>query len=179
MMILSKLSEREKKILYVVVALLIVLFGYHGVWNPMQAKLATMDEEIFAMQMKLRKAKIFIRQKSDVEEAAKKFANLEQMDAGTDEEEIARLLNLIEQTARKNGVSLSDVKPEPVKSDKITKRYTIELNAEASLESLMPFIYEIEHSPEILKIEKTNINPKEDKSSVMRASIVVTRVMVK
>lgn len=179
MMTLSKLSERERKILYVVVALLIVLFGYHGVWNPMREKLASMDDEIFAMQMKLRKAKIFIRQKPDVEEASKKFSNLEQMDAGTDEEEIARLLNLIEQTARKNGVSLSDVKPEPVKSDKITKRYTIELNAEANLESLMPFIYEIERSPQTLKIERTHINPKEDKSVIMRANIVVTRLVVK
>jgi Tfp pilus assembly protein PilO len=175
---LAKLSERERKILYVVIGLMIFVFGYHAVWNPMMEKFSQLDDEIFAMQMRLRKAKTFIRQKDAVMEASKKFTNLEQMDAGSDEEEIARLLNFIEQTARKNGVSLSDVKPQPVRSDKVTKQYMVELNAEASLASVTDFIYELEHSPQMLRLERVTVTPKEENSPTLRAFLTVSRMVV-
>lgn len=176
---LTKLSAREKKILYVVIALLILVFGYHGVWNPMMAKFAVLDDEIFAMQMRLRKAKTFLRQKDQVLEVSKKFSNLEQMDAGSDEEEIARLLNYIEQTARKNGVSLSDVKPQPVHSDKVTKQYKVELNAEANVLSIVDFIYALENSPQMLRLDRVTLAPKEENSPTLRTFVTITRVVVK
>ena len=176
---LTQLSGREKKILYVVIALLVVLVGYHGIWTPMTHKFSELDDEIFATQMRFRKAKTLIRQKNDVVEASKKYVNLEKMDAGTDEEEIAKLLNFVEQTARKDSTSLSDVKPQPVKSDKVTKEYAVELNAEGELTSLIEFIYELEHSEQLLKIEKVDIAPKEEKSALLRASLTVTRIVVK
>jgi Tfp pilus assembly protein PilO len=176
---LSKLSAREKKIAYVVAGLLIFVFGYHAVLTPMMQKFSDLDDEIFAMQMRLRKAKTFLRQKDQVKEASTKFTNLEQMDAGSDEEEIARLLNSIEQTARKNGVSLSDVKPQPVRSDKITKQFVVELNAEAGLSSLVDFIYELENSPQMLRLGKVTLSPKDDKSPTIRAFLVVNRTVVK
>lgn len=176
---LPELNPREKKIGYVVVALLGVMITYHGIIRPMGQKFSSLDDEIFAMQMRLRKAKTLIRQKNDVLEASKKYVNLEKMDAGTDEEEIARLLNFIEQTARKDNASLSDVKPQPVKSDKVTKVYTVELNAEGELNSLMELVYELEHSEQLLKIERVDMSPKEEKSAILRASLVVSRVVVK
>lgn len=176
---LPELNPREKKIGYVVVALLGVMITYHGIIRPMGQKFSSLDDEIFSMQMRLRKAKTLIRQKNDVFEASKKYVNLEKMDAGTDEEEIARLLNFIEQTARKDNASLSDVKPQPVKSDKVTKVYTVELNAEGELNSLMELVYELEHSEQLLKIERVDMSPKEEKSAILRATLVVSRVVVK
>ena len=177
---LEKLTLREKKIFAWVVALLVLVIGYHGVWRPMMAKLGTLDEEIFSLQLKIRKAKIFLRQKDEVLEESKKYPNLSRMNAGSDEEEIARLLNFIEQTARKFGVSLSDVKPQAVQSDKMSKRYIVELNAESGLKELSQFVYELEHSSDILKIEQVNTGPKDEKSALLlRSAILVTRVVVK
>ena len=176
---LSKLSPREKKILYVVGVLLMVVFGYHGIWRPMREKFGSLDEEIFDTEMRLRKAKIFYRQRQDILEEAKKYPNLEQMEAGTDEEEIARVLNLIEQTARKAGVSLSDVKPQQVRSDKVSKSYVVELNAESEIKQLVEFIYELQYSPLLLKVEQLNTAPKQEKSTTLRSFLVVSRVVVK
>ncbi len=178
-MMIPKLTAREKKIAYVVGFMFTLLVGFHGVWTPMQNKFSELEDQIFAMEMKVRKAKTFIRQKDDVAELSKKYTNLEKMDAGTDEEEIARLLNFIEQTARKNNVSLSDVKPEAVQSDKITKRYTVLLSAEAQLSALVDYIHELQNSEQLLKLERVDIAPKEDQSAILRSNLVVTRVVVK
>ena len=177
---LQKLTPREKKILGWVVALLVLMIGYHGVWNPMMAKLGNLDDETFGMELKIRKAKTLLRQKDEVAEESKKYPNLSRMDAGSDEEEIARLLNYIEQAARKLGVSLSDVKPQAVQSDKVSKRYLVELNAESGLKELASFVYELEHSAELLKIEQVNTGPKDEKNNLLlRSAIIVTRVVVK
>lgn len=175
----KKLTPREQKILIVTVLLALVAVGYYGVWRPGLEKFLSLDEQIFAMQMKLRKAKIFLRQKDEILAEAKKYPNLAQMDAGKDEEEIARLLNLIEQTARRSGVSLSDVKPQQVQSDKVSKRFAVELHAESPLEQLVIFLHELQVSAELLKIEQVQTSPKEEQSQVLRSYLVVTRVVVK
>ena len=175
----NKLSAREKNIFYVTMSLVLLVVGYHGLWRPMREKFSNLEDEIFSQELKLRKAKVFLRQRDDILEQAKKYPNLEQMDAGTDEEEIARLLNLIEETARKTGVSISDVKPQQVKSDKVSKRYIVELNAESSVEQLIEFVYQLQHSPQLLKIEQVNTGPKDEKSATLRSFLSVTRVVVK
>lgn len=177
--LLNKMSPREQKILYVVIGLLIVLMGYHAVWTPAQEKFETLNNEIFAMQMKIRKAKTFLRQKDDILEESQKYPNLEKMDAGTDEEEIAQLLNFIEQGARDTGVRLSDVKPQQVQSDKWSKRYVVELNAESGVSELIEFVYLMQHSEQLLKIDRIDTAPKEEQSGELRSFIVVTRVVVK
>lgn len=177
--VLTKLTAREKKIFYIASFFVFVLFAYHGLWHPASEKFAELEDETFVAEMRLRKAKTLVRQKDDILEEAKKYPNLAQLDAGTDEEETARLLNLIEQTARKNGVSLSDVKPESVKTDKWTKRFEVGLQAESNLQQMIDFVYELEHSPQLLKIEKVEMNLKDDKSSVIRSQLTVARTVTK
>jgi Tfp pilus assembly protein PilO len=176
---LTRLNEREKKILMVTIVLVLVLLGYHGVLTPVTEKFSSLDREIFMAEMKLRKAKTLVRQREDVVVESQKYPNLERMDAGTDEEETARLLNLIEQTARTTGVSLSDVKPQAIVSDKLTKRFAVELNAESGIEALIQFVYALENAPEALKIELVNTAPKEENSAVLRSQITAVRVVLK
>lgn len=179
MKILQKLTARERKILYVVFGLLILILIYHGVWIPLQNKFAELDREIFAMQMKLRKAHAFLSQKTAVMQEAQNHSNLQQMDAGSDEEEIAKLLNFIEQQARGAGISISDLKPQPPQSDKITKRLSVELNAESSLEQLVGFIYQLEHSQQLLKVQQISTTNKDEKSTTLKSFMIITRYMVK
>ncbi len=170
-MILQKLTVREQKIFYVVIVLLVVVGSYHGAWIPARAKFSAVDEEIFALQMRIRKARTYLQQRNEIMDEAKKYQNLEQMDAGKDEEEIARLLSLIERTARKTDVALSDVKPQQVKTDKISKRFIVELNAESGLQQLVDFIYQLQHSEQMLKIERVDSSPKEEQSAILMSSL--------
>lgn len=176
---LNKLSAREKKIGYAVIALLMILVIYHGVWRPMSSKFASLNDEIFGMQMKLRKAKIFLRQKDEVNEEAKRYPNLQQLDARKDEEEIASLLNFIEQEARGSSVNLSDVKPQQVSGDKVSKRYVVELTAESGIKELIQFVYSLQYSPQMLKVERVEMVPKEEGAATLKTFLVVTRVVVK
>ena len=176
---LKKLSGREKKILAVVILMIVGLICYHGMWKPIMGRFATIDDEIFAARMQLRKAKIYVEQREEILEEIKNYPNLERMDAGTDEEEIGRFLNFIEQTARSSGVSLADVKPEQVRSDKTSKQFIVALTAESKVDELISFIYGLQHSSELLRIDRVEVVSKEEKSSVLRSSLIVSRMVVK
>lgn len=176
---LTRMTPREKKIFYVAVFFIFVMFAWHGLIVPSAGKFEELSDETFLMELKVRKAKTLIRQKDDILEEAKKFPNLERLAAGTDEEETARLLNLIEQTARNAGMSLSDVKPETVKTDKWTKRFEVNLQTESNLEQLIGFIYELEHSEQLLKIEKVETSLKDDKTSALRSQLTVVKMVTK
>lgn len=175
--VLAKLSSREKNILYIAVTVMLIAGGFHGILRPLNEKITVLDNEIFSMEMKLKKAKVYLLQKDLILEEAKKYPNLAQLDAGTDEEETARILSLIEQSARKYGVSLSDVKPSPIKTDKWSKRFEVELNGECSLEQLTQFVFELEHSAQMLKVEQISSTPKEEKSPVLRSQMTVVRTV--
>ena len=175
----SKLKPSERTLLIIVIVLLAFGLGYYGGFKPIQGKLASLDDDIFAMQMQLRKAKIFVRQHDSVMEEAKKFPNLEGMNARKDEEENAALLSFIEEEARKAHVTLSDVKPQTATGDRITKRYTVELSIESGMKELMEFIYHLQFSPQMLKVEKVETAPKEEGSAVLRSNLVMQRIVVK
>ena len=176
---LTKLTPRERVIASVTGMLLFLMFGYHGVWRPMTAHFSELNDEIFVMQMKLRKAHVFLKQRDAISEEAKKYPNLAQMDARKDEEEIASLLNFIENEARSAQVNLSDVKPQQVNQDRTAKRYVVELTAESGIKELITFIHRLQYSPQMLRIEKVDSAPKDEKSGTLRTSLIVNRVVVK
>ncbi len=176
---LAKLKSSERVLLVIVIILLAIGLGYYGGLKPIEAKLGNLDSEIFSLQLKLRKAKIFVQQRDAVMEEAKKYPNLEGMNARKDEEENAALLSFIEEEARKARVTLSDVKPQTTTGDRLTKRYTVELSIESGMKELIEFIYHLQFSPQLLKVERVESAPKEEGSEILRSNLVMQRVVVK
>lgn len=179
MMLLEKLTPRERKAAYITAGLIIFMIGFHGIWAPLKTRSQFLQDEIFATKMKLRKALIYVQHRDKVLEEARKYLNLEQLDAKKDEEEIASLLNFIEQEARESAVTLIDVKPQQVNSDRTSKRYIVNLETEGGLKEMTQFMYDLQYSPQMLRIERVEIAPKEAKSEMLRSSLTVARVVVK
>lgn len=175
----SKLKPSERMLLVIVGVLLACGFAYYGGWKPIQAKFSALDEEIFSMQLRLRKSKILVHQRDQVLEEAKKYPNLQGMDARKDEEENASLLSFIEEEARRARITLSDVKPQSMNEDRLTKRYTVELIIESGMKELIEFVYHLQFSTQMLKVVRAEMAPKEEGSAVLRSSLVMERVVVK
>ncbi len=175
----SKLKPSERILFVIVLVLLALGFAYYGGWKPIQAKFASLDDEIFSMQLRLRKAKILVHQRDQILEESKKYPNLQGMDARKDDEENASLLGFIEEEARKASITLSDVKPQSMSEDRLTKRYTVELVVEAEMKALIAFVYHLQFSPQMLKVQRAEMAPKEEGSAILRGNLVMERVVVK
>ena len=76
-------------------------------------------------------------------------------------------------------------KPRPIGSPreevefyKEYKEYTVEIEAEGYMESLMSFIYQVNTSSQLLRIETLRLNLTKGGSNVLSASMLITKVLI-
>jgi hypothetical protein len=78
---------------------------------------------------------------------------------GSEEEEMAILLKDIEGLAR-GRVRITNIKPYSVTDLDFYKQFSVELECEATMESLVGFIYEVEHARPMLRLRRLRIQAK-------------------
>lgn len=89
-----------------------------------------------------------------------------------------KLLSEIERVARNASLSLKDIKPGLTKKMGPYKEYTIEIEVESEINYLADFIYQLEKTPRLLRVESFQLRPKTKKSSFLKAQMTVTQVLV-
>ena len=175
--ILTRLSKREKLVLYAVIAVISCAFLDRLVIRPIGSKFRQLNEEILVQRKLLGKNIRNLTQKEMVLKEYKKFETYSKS-SGSDEEEMAEFLNEIEKFARKSAVYLVDIKPRPIMSIDFYKKCIVEIESEAEMEALMEFLYQIEASDKLLKVEQLQLVPKKAGSSITKGLIVITKALI-
>lgn len=177
-MFLSKLSKRERHIAYITAIVLVFFFFSRVMLRPIINKLNDLNQEIAIQEKRLEKSLNILFQEDAINSNYKKYVeNLKQ--THSDEEEIAELLSEIEKIAKKTAVFLSDIKPLPVKKVTFYKEYVVELEAESEIASLIDFIYQLEKSPRLLKVEKFHLTPKKEKGKdFLKVQMSISEILV-
>jgi len=175
---LSKLAKRERYIAYVTAVVVVFFFFSRVMLRPIINKLNDLNQEIAIQEKRLEKSLNILVQEDMINSSYKKYVeNLKQ--TNSDEEEFAELLSEIEKIAKKAGVFLSDMKPLPVKKVDFYKEYVIELEAESEITFLIDFIYQLEKSPRLLKVEKFHLTPKREKEKgFLNAQMSISEILV-
>ncbi len=93
-------------------------------------------------------------------------------------EEVAKLLEEIEGISRTAGVSIADVKPRPPKQVDIYRYYYIEIEVESSMEALINFLHQLGSAKQLYRVNRISISTKEKNSSSIKASILLTKVVI-
>ncbi len=177
-MFLSKLAKRERYIAYIAVVVVVFFFFSRVMLRPIINKLNDLNQEIAIQEKRLEKSLNILLQKDAINSNYKKYVdNLKQ--TNSDEEEFAELLSKIEKIAKKAGVFLSDIKPLPVKNVTYYKEYIVELEVESEIAFLIDFIYQLEESPRLLKVEKFHLTPKREKGKdFLKAQMSISEILV-
>lgn len=175
--IFMRMSVREKAGIAIAAVVVFVVFVDRFIAAPMTARMNQINRDIKASEGDLRVAMELVRQKDSVSSEYKKYSAYVKQ-AGSDEEEQNKMLGEIEELARKSGVSIASMKSiAPVISGS-HKKYEAELEIDGEMEPVVGFLYKLSNSPQLLRTEKMSLNPKEKDSSVVRAKISVTKVVM-
>src|SRR5918992_6362580 len=108
----ARLSPRERAIVYGVAVVVLVLATERFVYQPIVGRLAELDEEILVTEGQVRKNLREIAARETVRAAYEQYAT-HTAPAGSDEEEMARLLGEIEGLAGAGGGGLVGVRGRP------------------------------------------------------------------
>ncbi len=175
--ILSRLSKREKFILYGAAFFISLTLLDRLIIAPVFSKMTSLDKEIQERQSDIRKSLHILSQKDRIlVESAKYSSFLHSFKS--EEEEVTFLLKEIENITNKTSVYLIDMKPAGLKDMASTKKYLINLNCEAQMEQLIDFMYNIENSNRLLTIEKYRITPKSKESSLAKCTMSISKIVI-
>ena len=176
-MIWDKLSKKEKIGLSVAFAFLALAFLDRLLISPIRTKFNALNLQIRISEKQLGGDMRNINQKKFIGEEYEQYLPYIRR-SGSDEEEVAKILGEIEALARKSSVYLVDMKPRKPREVEFYKEYTVEIEAEGYMESLMSFIYQVNTSSQLLRIETLRLNLTKGGSNVLSASMLITKVLI-
>ncbi|MDD5128489.1 MAG: type 4a pilus biogenesis protein PilO [Candidatus Omnitrophica bacterium] len=173
---LSRLSKKERRLFYITVAVVAIVFLDRVVFKPVINKLESFNGKISLEEKKLEKSMLILAQEQAINNEYKKFAeNIKQ--SQSEEEVIAGLLSSIEKMANSVSVFILDMKPGPVDKSEFYKKYSVKVEAEAKINNLSDFIYQLENSPKLLRVSDFRLTPQK-KETVLKVSMTVTEVLI-
>ncbi|MDD5194416.1 MAG: type 4a pilus biogenesis protein PilO [Candidatus Omnitrophica bacterium] len=174
---LAHLSKREKLVLYVAVAIIFVTLLDRLIIGPITLRIKLLNKEIEDTQRTIETNSHILAQKDRILAESAKYASFLNSNKSEDEE-VTALLKEIEAIANKASVYLVDMKPAPAKEEGATKKYIVTVTCEGQMDQIIDFIYNIESSSKLLVIEKYEISPKSQESSVAVAGMTVSKTII-
>lgn len=176
-MIWDKLSKKEKIGLSIAFAFLATAFLDRLLISPIRARFNALNQQIRISEKQLGSDMRNINQKKFISEEHEQYLPYIRR-SGSDEEEVAKILGEIESLARKSSVYLVDMKPRKPREVEFYKEYTVEIEAEGYMESLTSFIYQLNTSSQLLRVETLRLNLTKGDSNILSASMLITKVLM-
>lgn len=175
--ILTKISKREKIILYFTAAAVIALLFDRVVLSQVMNKINTVNREIRVQEKKLQNALYTLSQEPLIANEHKEYTP-EVRQKYSDEEEKSQLNSEIVSLAKKAGVFLTDIQTRSIEKKQLYSKYTVEIEVESKISFLADFIYQVEKSPHLLRVEKFYLTPREKKEEVLKAEMTITGILL-
>lgn len=172
----ANLNKRERITFLLTIAVIAFSLLYNLALTPYLKKSAILDREIAQLNNKLAKAHRLLPKKAKTEkEYALSVLSFKSEEGLSSEQMTARILVALEQLSSLAGVHIVDVKPRPVKSFEFYSEFIIEMRFEGAIKDISKFIYEIQASKELLKIEKLAINIKSREAAVLEGFMEIRK----
>ena len=173
---IRKLSAREKIILNAVIITVVLSLIYIILIEPLVARWNNVNSRIGLVKAKLQKSLSLMKDKSKIEAEYNNFTQkLKQ--SSSDEQEITIVLDELEKAARRSGLRITSMRPKPAKQKEHYRQFEVEIETESDMSSLMRFIYDIKNSPQLIKIDKLNLNTRGGQQAVIiRAAMLISKI---
>ncbi|MBN3039080.1 MAG: hypothetical protein JW869_06695 [Candidatus Omnitrophica bacterium] len=173
----SKISKREKSIIYVVIFMFSAVLLYILVVNPILSKIAALDGEIENQETRIEKNLRILSRKEVIEKEIDYYSSYV-MRAKSEQQETVGFLQEMEEMANKSSLYVIDIKAAGLEEGELLNKYLIRLNCEAQIEQITNFFYDVESSKKLLRIEEYDLRPKTAGSSVIKCTITISKAVL-
>ncbi len=169
---LKILSERERLILRLTVAIICGSILFNFILIPLFRKNDTLNREIELMKARLSKYQLLITDKEKITAAYTALLNRSKP--------LEKSLNLLteslselENLARSSNIRLIDIRPQANQGEKENQVF-IDVKTEGSLTYQLKFIYSVENSISLFNIERFQLNSRQN-SENLEANFTISR----
>ena len=176
--IYTKLSEKERKILYVTILFIILAFVDRLFLSPTGERLKTLDQDIKEEENDIKKDLHFLSYKAKILKESETLRPYFSHKEKTEEEIIASFLKKIEILATQANINLVKVSPSEAKDKKGYKEYSANLECSGTLPNLVTFLHLVDSSSDLLKTTKLNMSVKKAGTEDLLSTMTVTKIIM-
>jgi hypothetical protein len=176
---ISGLTVSEKKIL--TIAALFVLFALFDrlLVGPSLGRMKELDDSIAKEEDVIRQNMRFLGYRERIVKDAATFKDFYTKDIRSEEEVTADFLKKLELMGTQSSVELSKIAPAAPEYQKHYVKYFVTMDCSGTLENITAFVYAINNSKELVKVEKMTLgaNARNVEGGV-QASLTVSKMIV-
>jgi len=175
---LKNITKREKGLAVITMSIVFVALAYNFIIEPLAKRWGSMGEEIRGKETLLKKHNRILRDREIIERLHSEYTAYFQSEELSPEEESAIALSSIEKLARKANARITNIKPLTAKSFGNYNKYTFRVSTESRIDELARFIYDLQSSEQLLKIERMVLRAKAREPNTIKASLNITKISV-
>lgn len=171
------LHDKEKTILYFVIAVIIFSVAFNVVVAPVLTDNRLLDSEIKATRSRLKKYTQLLSRRDYIQNQYNKL--FEQFgDVGRPQDGALDGVSELEGLARAADVRLLEIRPQSSSKNRdFSKETLIDLRTEGAFGNYLKFIYSIENAPSLLKIKEFQLKSKTN-SQNLDGSFSISKVAI-
>lgn len=175
---LRNITKRERLLAGATVSITIAAIAYNFIIDPVIGRWNDLDKKIRDKEAMLKKHSRILRDRSNIEKLRAQYAKYFELKRLTPEEESAVALSLIEKTARETRVQIASIKPIAHKSFENYNKFTFRVSTESRMSELIKFVYDLQSSDQLLKVEKMVMRAKENDPAIIKSVLNITKISV-
>jgi general secretion pathway protein M len=167
-----RLRPRERAFVIVAGVAVLVTVLYMVVIDPLLKRTATLDRQIVNAQRQLKELytlqQDYLRQKSVIDRINTQLKQQQRNFA---------IFSRLEEVARQTGVQnkIQSMKPTISPPNDAYREESVEIKMEGvTLEQLIPYLHQVENSPQLLKIKRLDIKPRNDNRQILTVTFRVS-----
>ena len=175
---ISGLSPKEKKILFAAALFALVALFDRLLVGPSLGRLHDIDDSIVKEEDSLQQNIRFLAHRDKIIKEAAVFKDFFSKDVKTEEEVIAGFLRKIETIASESQVETSKITPAGQDYQKDHLKYYVSLDCSGKFENITNFIYAVNNSRELLKVEKINLLGNTRDAEKVQANLTISKMII-
>lgn len=171
------LSSREKKILYITIIFMAIVLLYIFVISPVVNKWSNFQSKIGEKKIAIKKSLQVLDRANWLKKWHQSFPfNLDATEMKQDS--VTKILSYIENLSKKSNLKIINISPGDIKEYEGYKFILIELTFEGKMKEIIDFLYNIESSAMMFRVDRLQVDstPEEDKG--LRVSLEIGKLMV-
>jgi hypothetical protein len=167
---MPQLKPRERLIAFGAAAILLVVAVDRLVMAPWLRHADNVRQEIVRMERSLEDYRRLLSRREHILSQFEAYRAYMQA-ALPDELQMAALLKEVEGLAAETHVAVGEIKPLAAESDSLTKRYTLDVLFECTLEEWVDFVIRVESSPSLFSVSRASLAVSEDAPDKLRGTL--------
>ena len=168
-----ELKGKQKFLLYAVISVLVCIFMGRFIFLSLGVRLKQLKQQTKLAEAKLKKGLEIQKQKDIISSDYDKYHVFLAVEKMEQRQIIEELLKEIERIAKDSGASLINLSPqEAAEQDK--GRYKADLRMEANAEQILNFLYKIQESKLLIKLDKISVSPKDEQASALKVDATIS-----